>query len=220
MPKAQTILYMDDTVIFHSSSNINDVERVLQQDHKQLQIWAKENRLCIHPTKTEAVLLGTHQRISANSKLDLLLGSNRVKRISHCKYLGISIDPNINFNEHVDRLYSKLSSRLGALRRMRKPLTAYAANKVYTATFLPLLDYCNVAWNSIGKTASAKLDQLQEKVAKLVLPQAAQPIRNLKWLPLTKRRDMHIALMTFKCLLGNVPFDLKIISNETAARMN
>ena len=81
MQKAQTILYADDTVIVHSSSNINGEERVLQQDLDQLQIWSKENRLCLHPNKTEAILpFGTHQRISANNSLDLLLGSNSVKR--------------------------------------------------------------------------------------------------------------------------------------------
>ena len=69
-----------------------------------------------------------------------------------------------------------------------------------SATILSLLGYYDVAWNSIGKTASAKMDQLQERAAKLALPQAAQSIKNLEWLPLTKRRDMHTTFMTFKCL--------------------
>ena len=81
-----------------------------------------------------------------------------------------------------------------------------------------LLDYYDVAWNSIGKTASAKLDQLQERAAKLVVPQAAQPIRNLKWIPLTKRRDMHTTSLLSACWETH-PLVQKIISNETAARI-
>ena len=53
------------------------------------------------------------------------------KRVSHYQYPGlIPLDLNANFNEHVDRLYSKISSRLSDLRSMRKHLTADAANKV------------------------------------------------------------------------------------------
>ena len=93
-----------------------------------------------------------------------------MKGVSHYKYLGILIDSNVNFNEHIGRLYSKLSSRLGALHTMRKHLTAYqyAANKAYNATLLPLLDYCDVSWNSTGETATGS--------------------------PTHKKRDMHTTL--------------------------
>ena len=137
---AQVLLYADDPVIFHSSSDTKELKRVLQQDLNYLQIWARENRLSIHPIKTEAVLFGAHERIAANNEHDLVLGNARVKTAQHYKYLGITLDANLNFHEHVDRLFCKLSYRLGALRRTRKYLKVDAANKVYTATFLPLLD--------------------------------------------------------------------------------
>ena len=175
-----TLLYADDTVIFHSSSDAKELKRVLQQDLNYLQIWARENRLSIYPMKTEAVQFGTHQRIAANNELDLVIGNARVKRAQHYKHLGITLDANLNFHEHVDRLYCKLSSRLGALRRTRKHLTVDAANNVYTATILPLLDYCDIAWSSIGKTACARLDKLQERASKLILPQSREPLKHLK----------------------------------------
>ena len=144
-----------------------------------------------------------------NNELNLVLGNACVKRVQHYKYLGITLDANLNFHEHVDRLHCKLSSRLGALRRTRKHLTVDAANKVYTATILPLLDYCDTAWSSIGKTACARLDKLQERASKLILPQSREPLKHLKWLPLAKRRDMHTTTMTFRCMSGKVPVSFK-----------
>ena len=155
------------------------------------------------------MLFGTHQRIAVNNELNLVLGNACVKKVQHYKYLGITLDANLNFHEHVDRLHCKLSSRLGALRRTRKHLTVDAANKVYTATILPLLDYCDIAWSSIGKTACARLDKLQERVSKLILPQSREPLKHLKWLPLAKRRDMHTTTMTFRCMSGKVPVSFK-----------
>ena len=155
------------------------------------------------------MLFGTHQRIAVNNELNLVLGNACVKRVQHYKYLGITLDANLNFHEHVDRLHCKLSSRVGALRRMRKHLTVDAANKVYTATILPLLDYCDIAWSSIGKTACARLDKLQERAFKLILPQSREPLKHLKWLPLAKRRDMHTTTMTFRCMSGKVLVSFK-----------
>ena len=215
---AQVLLYADDTVIFHSSSDTKQLKRVLQQDLNYLQIWAGENRLSIHPIKTEAVLFGTHQRIAANNELDLVLGNVRVKRAQHYKYLGISLDVNLNFHERVDRLYYKLSSRLGAPRHTRKHLPVDAANKVYTATILPLLDYCDIAWSSIGKTTCARLDKLQERASKLILPQSREPLKHLKWLPLAKRWDMHTTTMTFRCMSGKVPVSFKQYFKRNSCR--
>ena len=49
MQKAHMLLFAEEMVIIHTSSDTNDLERVyvLQQDLDQLQIWSKENRLCI-----------------------------------------------------------------------------------------------------------------------------------------------------------------------------
>ena len=55
------------------------------------------------------------------------------------------------------KVFGKVSSRL------RKNLTLDAANKVYKSTILPILDYCDVAWNSIGQNECKKLERLQNE---------------------------------------------------------
>ena len=150
------------------------------------------------------------KELAVNNKLNLVLGNACVKRVQHYKYLGITLDANLNFSRACRQTSNcKLSSRLGALRRTRKHLTVDAANKVYTATILPLLDYCDIAWSSIGKTACARLYKLQERASKLILPRSREPLKHLKWLPLAKRRDMHTTTMTFRCMSGKVPVSFK-----------
>ena len=80
---------------------------------------------------------------------------------------------------------------------------------MYTATILPLPDYCDIAWSSIGKTTCARLDKLHERASKLILPQSMEPLKHLKWLPLAKRRDIHTTTMTFRCMSGKVPVSFK-----------
>ena len=84
----------------------------------------------------------------------------------------------------MDKLLFKISKRIGVLGRIRNNLAADPANKVYQSLVLPVMDYCDVAWSSIGI---------------------------IKWLPLSMRRDMHTINLTFKCLKGSPPMFLKII---------
>ena len=66
------------------------------------------------------------------------------------KYLGMLIDKKLNFRQHADKLLVNISKRIGVLGRIRNNLTVDAANKVYQSLILPVMDYCDVAWNMIS----------------------------------------------------------------------
>ena len=60
--------------------------------------------------------------------------------IVYYKYLGVLIDANLNFKQHVDKLLVKISKRIGVLGRIRNNLTVDAANKVYQSLVLSVMD--------------------------------------------------------------------------------
>ena len=74
------------------------------------------------------------------------------------------------------------------------------------------MDYCDVAWSSIGKIERDKLDRALRTAAKIVLKTTdSDAEKNLKWLPLSMRRDMHTINLTFNCLKDPLQCFLKII---------
>ena len=116
-------------------------------------------------------------------------------------------DANLNFKQHVDKLLVKVSKRIGVLGRIRNNLTVDAPNKVYQSLVLPVMDYCDVAWSSIGEKERDKLDRAQRRAAGIVLKtKDSDAENNLKWLPLSMRRDMHTINLTFECLKRSPPF--------------
>ena len=131
--QSKILLYADDAVLFYADSNIGNISTVLNKDLKQLQSWTHLNKLCIHPVKTECVLFGTQQRIASATLSDgpfsLFLGDKPINQAQHYKYLGVLIDANLNFKQHVDKLLVKISKRIGVLGRIRNNLTVDAANK-------------------------------------------------------------------------------------------
>ena len=55
-----------------------------------------------------------------------------------------------------------------------------------------------------------RLDRAQRRAAKIVLKtKDSDAEKNLKWLPLSMRRDMHTINLTFKCLKGSPPMFFK-----------
>ena len=115
---------VDDAALFYADSNIGNISTVLNKDLKQLQSWTHLNELCIHPVKTECALFGTQQRIASATLSDgpfsLFLGDKPINQAQHYKYLGVLIDANLNFKQHVDKLLVKISKRIGVLGRIKK----------------------------------------------------------------------------------------------------
>jgi len=160
--------------------------------------------------KTEYVVFGTQQRIAsatlADGPFSLFLGEKPINQVQHYNYFGVLTDANLNFKLHVDKLLVKISNRIGVLGRIRNNLTVNSANKVYQSLVLPVVDYCDVAWSSVGKNERDKLDCSQRTAAKIALKtEDSDAEKNLKWLPLSTRRDMHTINLTFRCLKGSPP---------------
>ena len=108
-------------------------------------------------------------------------------------------DANLNFKQHVDKLLVKVSKRIGFLGRIRNNLTIDSANKVYQSLVFPVMDHCDVAWSSIGEKERDRLDRAQRRAAKIVLKtKDSDAEKNVKWLPLSMRRDMHTMGRLFK----------------------
>ena len=77
--------------------------------------------MIIHPTKTECMLFGTHQRLSQAASLTITIGSKMVKCVSTYKYLGVHLDSGVMFDENVNnyKLAKKVSKWLEVLGRAK-----------------------------------------------------------------------------------------------------
>ena len=49
-----------------------------------------------------------------------------IKRVEHTKSLGLTIDAQLSWSKHVDEISKKVSSAIGALKRVRPFITPFA----------------------------------------------------------------------------------------------
>ena len=79
------------------------------------------------------------------------------------KLLGVSIDGQMNFKEHIGEVTRKASKQVGVLLRLRNIIPQSAKLKIYKTAILPLLTYCHIVWHFCAASDALKLERVQEK---------------------------------------------------------
>ena len=201
-------LYADDTLVYFSSSSINDIESKLSEDLESVINWLNSNFLFFNYSKTKVVFTGTNQRLASVDSFTVKAKDTILSRVYQFKYLGVVLDPCLSWNEHIDYMGRKISARLGMLRKAHKVIPRESCITMYNAMILPLFDYSAVIWDCCGKTNRDYLDKLQRRADSIIkghrIPQS-QVYHTFSWLSLQSRRDYLKCMLVFKCIHGLAP---------------
>ena len=110
------------------------------------------------------------------------------------KVLGVQIDEHLSWNQHIEYIANKISSGIGAIRKLRVFIDANTLVLVYDALIQPYFDYCCEVWDTLGKGLSERLQKLQNRAARLIMNLKNEPGRSvlarnsLGWKSLEERR--------------------------------
>ena len=146
--KCSVLLYADDAVLFSSAKDAQTIEQALNYDLSVISDWISQNHLFLNKEKTEVVLFGTSQKLAT--------GRHQLERVSEFKYLGVVLDETLSWKAHTRYATSKAGKKVGMLGRLRKHLTSQAANSIYQAHILPVLEYCYTVWAGCNKQDSGR----------------------------------------------------------------
>ena len=90
------------------------------------------------------------------------------QKVKEAKSLGLLIDEHLPWTKHIEEISKKISSAIGALKRVRPFISESTALKIYQALILPHFDYCSPVWDELSVTLSDKLQQLQNRAARVI----------------------------------------------------
>ena len=69
----------------------------------------------------------------------------------------------MSWSSHINEILAKAEKRLSMMRRSKYILQRSCLDKLYKSMILPLLDYCDVIYDSCTMCESEQLDKLQKK---------------------------------------------------------
>jgi len=148
-----------------------------------------------------------------------------VSKLEAVKYLGIVIDKDLRWKQHIDKVWLRCHAKFAAIRRAGNYLSSHV--KKFQTFVLPHLDYCLAVWHSCGVTLSQKIEGVQNYAMRLILRKphrtSSEPLRRLLQLQtLSHRRANNVLSQVCRCLSNKAPAYLsgKFVRNNTLPRYN
>jgi hypothetical protein len=172
--------------------------------------WFQSNQLTLNIKQTKLMLLGTIPALSKFKNISLTYGNNNIEIVNKFKYLGVILDSNLSWCEHVNYMSSNVSKRIGVIYRVRNYLPCNTVNMLAKALVFPHFDYCSTVWSNFTVNHHKELQILQNRLARVLLhADIRTPIdkmmEDLNWVKLNNRWDHQLLIITFKCLKQIAP---------------
>ena len=153
--------YADDNAIYTVDRNIDDLLKILQGETSLILYWFRINEMKSNDDKCHLIVCN-HDNVSVT------LGNETIEESNSVELLGIKIDTNLNFNEHVTDLCKKGNQKLHALARISKYLNEDKL-KILMKTFIQSqFNYCPLVWMFHNRTLNNKINKLHERALRIV----------------------------------------------------
>ncbi len=107
-------MYADDTVIYYESDSIIETERMLQEDMNLILNWMNVNCLSLNASKSKTMLLMRNHN-ERESIINVYANNVLLEQVQNYKYLGLYLDPKLNFDFHKERLCSNSKKKLSSI---------------------------------------------------------------------------------------------------------
>ncbi len=215
-PEVTVKQFADDITLF-LQFRFSYERSVLQNNLLNVVGWTSDWQLRVQPAKSTVMTIGKCGEPAVYS-----IGDDVLPCASSIVNLGVTIDANLSFKQHVSTIVCKAHCSLALIFRAFLTSNRSALLHAYMSYVRPILEYACTVWSpmlhgrsslsclaSIDKIESVQRLFTRRLVFRCKLPQLpyVQRLATLKLEPLELRRLKRSLCMTYKILNGLVDFD-------------
>ena len=164
---SKCVIYADDTTIFFSSDKPNVLQQTIQNGLSKASKLLDTNRLVVNTSKSDFIVIGNISRVK-DCDVSVNINGDLIKSSQSTKLLGVHIDSQLSFKNHIQSLLTKLAPKLGLLRRLSFDLPEYILLTIYKSVIQPHIDYCLSVWGSCNKTDMLSVQKVQNRAARSI----------------------------------------------------
>jgi hypothetical protein len=159
-------MFSDDTKIYKSIYDKED-QRIMQADINKMLEWSENWLLKFHPDKCHVLEVGK-KRTDPGERIKYKMGDTELKIVNEEKDLGVVIDKDLSFEQHINAKVKTANKVMGIIRRTYKYLNIETFKKLYVGLVRPHLEYAQAIWSPYKKSQLDKLEQVQRRATKQV----------------------------------------------------
>ena len=139
---AKLIMFADDTNIFLCSDSLKGLECLAKNELTKFANWFKLNKLSLNIKETNYILFYSKQN---EIKVNLKIKIDNIE-IDKSKFLGVIINENLTWEDHIALVKAKVSKNIGVIQKIRNNLPRNTLQLLYYTLIHPYVNYCNIIW--------------------------------------------------------------------------
>ncbi len=170
------VAFADDTALFYSSHDLEQLRLNMQEDLKLLRLWFTKNYMVISP-KTKYIIFGISQdrafaqalkyhRLSCGMALDC--DCLEIEQVNDIKYLGLNVDARLSWKAHINTLKAKLLKYIRIFYMLKAFCKKDVLKTVYYAIISSKIEYGIEIWGGTYVTTLKPIVTLQKCFVRLV----------------------------------------------------
>jgi len=164
VPEEKIKLFADDTNLFVSHNNISDLNNRANCSINRLCQWFIANKLSLNVSKTCCVVFPSINQ----DKVKIIIDNTELDNVSECKYLGVILDNDLKWKQHIELVYSKLIRFVPIFYKLRKKLSSSTLLMIYYAFIHPHTLYCIEIYANTHTSYLNKLTKLNNKILRIL----------------------------------------------------
>ena len=164
-------MFADDTSLHASDINPTNLCFKLQNSINDLIDWTELNHMALNAKKTKCMFLTTRQkRIKMTTLFPSLYAYNKqIKEVDSHKVLGVTIDKDLSWSEHIATLAKSLSQRVYQLSKIKHFLDVSSRKLFFHAHIQSRINYASTLWDRASETNLKYIFRLYKRAIKMVL---------------------------------------------------
>ena len=140
--KLDFYLFADDTNLLYADKDLNNLETIVNEELLRLCEWLNSHKLSLNIAKSNFVIFHPYQhKVDHNVSLEIFDNNSRqsvsLERKTYVKYLGVLIDGNLSWKQHIDYISMKISKGIGIIARLRHLIPFSALLNIYRSLIEP-----------------------------------------------------------------------------------
>ena len=99
---------------------------------------------------------------------EITCNGSLLTNVMNVKLLGLEIDEELSFSEHITTVCKKVSQRIGLLKKIMNYLPLKQRLLYYNALIRPVINYASVLWTNCDKESLRRVLKLQKRAARVI----------------------------------------------------
>ena len=140
---------------------------IINKELQNVYEWLCAHKLSLNIDKTKYMIFHSAHKNINHDTFNIKLNNISIENVKSFNFLGITLNKNLNWNDHTSQISLKLSRNIGLLGKMKHflPGYIYILKILYNSLILPYITYGIMAWG-ISRN-SPRLFRLQKKAIRV-----------------------------------------------------